>query len=247
MVRRSIKKVAIHTGLYRPIRWVQRKLDSAGRQRHLQRIELYRSLIPAGSLCFDVGANIGSMSEALLKIGARVVAFEPNPTVLPELRARCGRNPNWSLVTSALGSAADIATLYERKSHGQSSLDPDWEGEVIHTHYVPVITLDAAIAKFGVPSYCKIDVEGHEEQVFLGLSQSIPLLSFEFHMTDRDIAKTLACLKRLQTYGAIVNVTLAESSVFYFKEWMPLAAFIAQFPQDLQKTPYGDVWVRTNR
>ena len=40
------------------------------------------------------------------KAGARVVAFEPNPMVWPELRARCGSNKNWTLVRTALGSGA---------------------------------------------------------------------------------------------------------------------------------------------
>lgn len=245
----AIKKFAVHTGLYLPARWLKRQLNSAEMQAHSELVSLYRSLIPQGSLCFDVGANVGAVSEALLKAGARVVAFEPNPTVLPELQARCRRYASWSFVSAAIGNGADIATLYERKSHGQSSLDPEWEGEVVGTHYVPVVTLDAAIRKFGLPTYCKIDVEGHEEQVFRGLSRPIPLISFEFHLNTRDIHKTLACLMRVQSYGlASVNITLAERSAFYLKEWVPLGDFITQFPHELQKSvpglPYGDLWVK---
>jgi FkbM family methyltransferase len=212
-------------------------------------VSLYRSLIAEGSLCFDVGANVGAMSEALLKVGAHVIAFEPNPTVSPELQARCGHHANWSLVRTAIGKEADVATLYERESLGQSSLASDWEGEVIATHNVPVITLDAAIRKFGTPAYCKIDVEGYELQVLEGLTQPISLLSFEFHLNVRDIEKTIACLKRLQSFGtARINVTSAESSTFHLKDWVALGEFTAQFPQQIEKSlserPYGDLWVR---
>jgi FkbM family methyltransferase len=244
----AFKKLAIETNLYLPVRWLKRRLDSGELEAHLELMRLYRSLIAEDSLCFDVGANIGAVSEALLKVGARVIAFEPNPTVLPELQARCGRHKNWSLVPAAIGNQADIATLYERKLCGQSSLGADWEGEVIATHNVPVITLDAAIRRFGAPAYCKIDVEGYELQVLEGLTQPISLLSFEFHLTPRDIEKTIACLKHLQSFGpARVNVTSAERSTLHFKEWVVLADFTAQFPQQLEKSllgkPYGDLWV----
>jgi FkbM family methyltransferase len=249
-VARALKYIAIKGKFYLPVRWLKRHVSGADMRAHTELANLYKSLLPEGSLCFDVGANIGAVSEALLTTGARVVAFEPNPTVIPELQARCRRNAGWSLVEVALGAEADVATLYERESHGQSSLDPDWEGEVVATHHVPVITLDAAIRRFGIPAYCKIDVEGHEEGVFRGLSKVIPLISFEFHLNEANIQKTLACLLRIRSYGpASVNVTLAEGSSFYFQEWLDLDEFISQFPGEFAKSmpglPYGDIWVKS--
>lgn len=93
----TAKRVSITTGLYRPARWLNRRIRP-----HLLRalrndIEFYRSLLSPGALCFDVGANIGDKSEALLQAGARVVAFEPNPLVTPELQARCGYHRDWTL------------------------------------------------------------------------------------------------------------------------------------------------------
>ena len=64
---------------------------------------------------------------------------------------------------------------------------------MVGTFEVPVVTLDAAIEHYGVPAYCKIDVEGWEFEVLRGLSQAVDLISLEFHLTDRDIAKTRAC------------------------------------------------------
>jgi hypothetical protein len=45
---------------------------------------------------------------------------------------------------------------------------------------VEVSTLDALIDSFGIPSFCKIDVEGYEYEVLKGLTQPIPSLSFEY-------------------------------------------------------------------
>ena len=41
--------------------------------------------------------------------------------------------------------------------------------------------MDALIARYGVPAFAKIDVEGCEPAVLGGLSQPLPALSFEFH------------------------------------------------------------------
>lgn len=212
---------------------------------------LYRDLIPRGSLCFDIGANIGAKSEALSLVGAKVVAFEPSCQVLPELRARCGHIKDWTVVESALGSEAAIATLYTRRNHAQSSLAENWEGTPAASHSVPVVTLDAAIKHFGRPYFCKIDVEGWELEVLRGLSQPIPLISFEFHLRDAEIAKARACLQRLMELdGTSANVTSAESSKFQFQEWMPLGRFLEWFPGDLAQTlstdQYGDIFVRSN-
>jgi FkbM family methyltransferase len=186
-----------------------------------------------------------------LEAGARVVAFEPNPLVLPELQARCGHHKNWTVVATALGSGAAIATLHARESHGQSSLAAEWGGNVIATYNVPVVTLDSAIQCFGSPAFCKIDVEGWELEVMRGLTQPIPLISFEFHLNDPGIRKTIACLEKLTQFGASrANITPAETSTFHFEEWIPLAQFLGWFPGDLEQSlpgfHYGDIFVKSD-
>lgn len=248
------KRLSIATGLYRPARWLARRARPDQMRLLTQDVGFFRSILARGALCFDVGANIGEKSEALLLAGARVVAFEPNPLVLPELRARCGRRGEWTLVQTALGSGASIATLYAREQHGQSSLAPDWAGAVIGRYHVPVVTLDSAVQHFGRPAYCKIDVEGWELEVLKGLTQAIPLLSFEFHLTDGRVSKTMECLKHLRRFGpSEVNVTPAETSELHFAEWVALDEFLAWFPGDLKQTllgkhgsEYGDMFVRNS-
>jgi FkbM family methyltransferase len=245
----TVKNLSIVAGLYRYARWLSRRLRPAQLRAHLDDIRFYRSLLPSGALCFDVGANIGEKSEALLKAGARVVAFEPNPLVLPELRARCSYQKNWTIVAAALGSGAAISTLYACQAHSGSSLDRDWPGKVIGTYNVPVVTLDAAIQMFGKPFYCKIDVEGWELEVLKGLTQPLPLLSFEFNLSSKHLAKTLACLERLMDFGpSHVNLTPAEDSTFYLQEWVLLEQFIKWFPGDLKRSLpgalYGDIFIK---
>lgn len=246
----AVKRVSILTGMYRPTRWLSRRLRRNQLHAFRKNVELFRSLIPAGALCFDIGANIGEKSEALLEAGGQVVSFEPNRLVMPELHARCGRRTRWSVVQAALGSGPAIAMLHALDAHGSSSLDEDWVrgGKEVATYHVPVVTLDSAIRFFGTPFFCKIDVEGWELEVFLGLTQSIPLISFEFHLNERDIKKTLACLERLEHFGqSRINLTPAEDSTFHLQNWIPLQEFLAWFPGDLSYTlpgyHYGDIFV----
>ncbi len=246
---RRIKKLVIATGLYRAARFTERHLV---RRRTLltyrRDLRFFRCLVPPGALCFDVGANIGEKTEALLEVGARVVSFEPHPELLAELRARCSRYPNWTLVSTALGSRAAIATLHVRESHGQSSLDAHWEGRPVGAYGVPVVTLGCAIERYGTPYYCKIDVEGWEFEVLSGLTQPIPVLSFEYHLTPSNIEQTQACLERLRRFGeAAVNITPAEGVEYRFDAWMPLADFVSWFPGDLHDAAgfhYGDIVVK---
>jgi FkbM family methyltransferase len=243
------KRFAIATGVYRPARRLARRIRPQDLRTFLGDVELYRSLLPPGALCFDVGANMGEKSEAMLKAGARVVAFEPNPLVLPELRARCGHYKNWSVLEAAVGEASAITTFYARESSGQSSLAQNWEGKITENFAVPVVTLDSAIEHFGRPFFCKIDVEGWELEVLTGLTQSIPLMAFEFHLDDPNIRKTKSCLDRLiRLAPSRVNVTPSESSKFHLREWVPLGEFLAWFPGDLHQSlpgkPYGDIFVK---
>lgn len=243
------KRLALRLGVYPIARAAQRHvMDRSSLRRFRNDVAFYGTLIPPGSLCFDVGANTGEKSEALISAGARVVAFEPNPAVREELEARCSGFERWTFVPVALGSEAGFLELYARTMSTYSSLSSDWEGQVMRTYQVPVLTLDKAMAHFGVPYYCKIDVEGWELEVLRGLSQSIPLLSFEYHLTEQGVEATRSCLRRLQGFGAWeVNVTGPEEPALRLPEWMPVDQFLKWFPggsQDRLDVYYGDVFMR---
>jgi FkbM family methyltransferase len=245
-----IKALSIRVGAYSLLRWLERNVLRPSHKNEFDNdVKLYRSLIPKESLCFDVGANVGKKSEALLAAGATVVAFEPNQLVTPELHARCKNKGNFRLVTCGLGRGPAILQLYARRNHGHSGFVKGWAENVIGSFCVPVVTLDAAIEAFGRPFFIKIDVEGWENEVISGLNTAIPLISFEFHLAQERMPHTLSCISHLRQFGeSKVNLCAGERTEFLLDEWVPLSQFAGWFPGDLDKRMngvyYGDIYVR---
>jgi FkbM family methyltransferase len=248
-LRTAIKHFSITTGLYGPARAIYRVANRPRLAEFRRELDFYSRLVTPNSLCFDVGANVGVKSELLLEAGARVVAFEPQTECMRELRARCKRfGDRLASRQSAVGSTEGKAVLHIRESRGQSSLLEDWEGVPENEVTVPVTTLDRVIAEFGAPFYCKIDVEGFELEVLKGLSQAVPLISFEYHLRDREIETTRACLDYLGKLGDLhINAIPSHLLAFEFEEWLTPSDFYGVFPESFRNRKgyfYGDIFVR---
>jgi FkbM family methyltransferase len=246
----AIRKASLSIGLYRQARIIYRLLSRSEMDEYKTDRKFYSQLLPkSGVLCFDVGANLGRVTEALLELGHKVIAFEPQPQCVREIKARCSPyKHHLQIEETALGDTPGAATLFVREGSGQSSLKSTWEGRATGTLQVPVLTLDMAIQRFGIPHYCKIDVEGWELQVLLGLSQPIPLLSFEYHQNDGMMQDAYACLDHLHSLARInVNVTPREQSQLVLDEWLDVDEFKAAFKTKFhgrEQFLYGDLYVR---
>lgn len=246
-----VKQLMLSMGLFRPAYALYRFLNRAESSRFNQEMSFYSKLLEPGKLCFDVGANIGKKTEVFLKSGAAVVAFEPQPDCVKELQARCGNfRDKLNVCPTAVGDQPGEILLHLRdESSGMASVIEDWQGTIKDSIKVPVITLDQAIEKYGKPDYLKIDVEGFELSVFQGLTTPIDLLSFEYHLSEKEIATTQKCLDYLSQFGEIqINLTPAETMVFEFVEWLSLDEFREKFPHefiDREGYFYGDIFVRT--
>ena len=190
---------------------------------------LYRRYIKADGLAFDIGSHVGDRIASFRRLGARVIALEPQPLCATAIRAIHGGDSGVTLVQSACGAVEGILELHINSANPTvttASTDfvkaadgaDGWHGQVWdQTMDVAVTTLDILIATYGRPDFIKIDVEGFEASVLAGLSAPVPALSFEFTTIQRDVA--LLCLTRLSALGYTkFNVALGESHILSFDD-----------------------------
>ncbi len=167
---------------------------------------MYRQLLRPGSLVFDVGANLGQKSDIFLAAGFRSIVIEPNIHCQQSLELQFLDHPRAVLVRKAVGAAAGRSILYADGSDAAASLLPEWNKKLygdersVRSQDVEVTTLDELIKTFGRPDYIKIDVEGYENEVLKGLTQPVPVLSFEFHASE--IGKMRYCLETTNRLGS---------------------------------------------
>jgi FkbM family methyltransferase len=212
----------------------------------------YAQFIGKGDLAFDVGANMGNRTEAFLNLGARVISVEPQEACLERLSRAFGKNSRVIIVDKALGEIEGRSELMIcDDAHTISTMSSRWvtEGRFSGEHTwtkkqeVAVTTLDALIRQYGVPKFCKIDVEGYELPVLKGLSRPVPVLSFEFAKEFLEDAK--GCMEHLSLLGkADFNCSFGESMKLSFDNWMSADELYAKLESIDDKNLWGDVYAR---
>jgi FkbM family methyltransferase len=189
---------------------------------------LFRQFIKSGDLVFDVGAHVGKKAETFLQCGARVICVEPQPLCLDMLKSAFTGNDNVVIVNKGLAAQHGTMVMYICPTNTISTFSTDWtkfgrfaeQGYVWNkTIEVEMTTLDELIEIYGIPKFCKIDVENFEYEVLCGLTQAIPCLSFEFH--EEYLNNTKRCLNRLVELGfSRFNFAIGENSELALNEWV---------------------------
>src|SRR5437016_12411180 len=72
---------------------------------------LYGQFVRAGDLVFDVGAHVGDRVGAFRRLGARVVAVEPQPALARTLRLIYGRDRAVAIEAVAVGATTGTIEL----------------------------------------------------------------------------------------------------------------------------------------
>ncbi|GAB3641925.1 FkbM family methyltransferase [Spirosoma arcticum] len=220
-----------------------------------RREKFYKTLIKPGDLCFDVGANIGNRTAIFLNLNAKVVAVEPQPTCVQTLTRRFSNQIK--IVPKGLGSEEGQLPIHIGSNSTLSSFSEEWIDNVqdrfanykwTETLMVPITTLDQLIATYGVPAFCKIDVEGFELQVLRGLTQPIPMLSLEYAVPEakNNLVAAIDLLGSLTT-DVRFNYSPGESMRMALPEFTSLSAFKQLInSHDFEKTLFGDVYVKSS-
>ncbi len=215
----ALRQYLIGTVFYRPARFAYGSLfDRAAVLRRTARKRLYSQFIHPDDLVFDVGANIGNYTETFLSLGAHVVAVEPDPRSIATLQRRFAERI--SLEPRALGRAEGTAKLHLCPNNALSTLSETWvqvhEAGWRESTTVEVTTLDSLKNKYGIPRHIKIDCEDYDFEVLRGMSFMPESLSFEFHSSRLEIARS--CLDYLQ--GRRFNYTVGMDCVLQIDHWV---------------------------
>lgn len=216
----------------------------------------YKGFAQKGELVFDIGANYGNRVEPLLRNECKVVAVEPQPECVKYLRKKykdkitienVGVGASKGVLDFHISSWSILSTFSDdfiKKTNESGRFSKSsWD----KTIKVNLLTLDDLIAKYGNPTFIKVDVEGYEEEVFKGLSKKVKYISFEYTLPE--FADNLdRILVKLNTISPIeVNFSVGESMQFEMEKWMSFNAFTESFRNDgkfqKQMKGFGDVYV----
>lgn len=214
---------------------------------------LFESIIKPNDLVFDIGANFGKKSIIFRSLGAKVICIEPQYFCCQQLN-NLGFTTEQVIVSDYIGiSEFYIGQDPQLSTSLKSFIDTCGKERFFWMHwsdkqYLACTTLDYLIEKYGMPNFCKIDVEGAEYKVINGLSQAIPQLSLEF-TPELHKSNTALCIDRLNQLGDYeFNFSEAESHEFKYKENIS-SDILLEYLNSINdyKVMYGDIYAMLRR
>lgn len=217
-------------------------------------------------LIFDVGSNQGKWTETMMSIYpfCKVVCVEPQEQLINDLNNKFSTLISSGKVKTynkAVSDQEGIINLYPASDHSIATTSEEFRysscfaasekminGKMFKEHYsysdpiqVETITLDKLIEENGVPDLLKLDIEGHEYEAVLGLTQKVPLITFEWH--DSLKHKTIKVIEHLGALG----FTQFSTEIWHFsreyhdneiRDYKTLDEFISWFTDTLnEETP----------
>jgi FkbM family methyltransferase len=227
------------------------------RERLARERRLYRNFISPHDLVFDIGANVGEKTAVFLSLGARVVAVEPNPSCVDEIRKCCAEAIRDSRLTIEQvlathdGRTMELTVFHDESAIASGSADfvnyaRRSGAELAHKITAASTTLDQLIGRHGSPCFIKIDVEGMDAEVLQGLSTKPKFLTFEYHTAPTLLENALQCFLEVERLGfREANLTSMVESNLLYKDWMNLKEAISEIENLAQEGEHwGDVIVR---
>jgi FkbM family methyltransferase len=214
---------------------------------------LIRLLAPHCKTFIDVGANIGDWTELFLhyRSDCKGMLFEPGNTAFKKLAEKFAQLSNIEIIQAAVGSESGYIDFFEEPNAGiTSSIVKNFasiNATLIHTQ---ITTLDAELVTKNWDSvdYLKIDTEGFDYQVLLGVKDCLSknkfgFIQFEYNQPWASANATLlGALNFLDQHGyscyLIRSDGLYELDYSVYQEYFRYSNFLAVTPerQDLIKT-----------
>ena len=260
-----LKRALYRLGLYNGLRYSTlyafylRLRNSSYLKFQSRQLRMYKSLVGVGKnlLIFDIGASCGTKTAIFLRLGAKVVAIEPDRTCLKVLKMRFGNNKNVIIVDKAVSDKTGFEKFYiTGGGSGFNTLSNKWKG-VLENPGInrfgykirfdtlcdtqAVVSLGDLFRQFSLPYYIKIDAEGYERNVISGLSQAVPLLSFEVNLPEFK-QEAVDCLNHLHKITPQCKFNYSISEKLEFKDFILYEEFLNFFHQTRLK--YMEIYCR---
>lgn len=218
-------------------------------------LSFYRQLIPTGTICFDIGGNVGNRAKIFARLAGKVIVLEPQKSCVEILNTMLPMYSNVTIVPEAVGPHPGELELYVSDNSMLSTASTEWINDAKKSNRfgedawkgsntVRMTTLSHLIANHGTPSFIKVDVEGFELEVLQGLKTQVAAVSYEF--VPERLDRCFQCLQSLEDLGPIeCNFGLNETLGFKLPHWLPPAEFKNRLVQiEFAPSDFGDVYVR---
>jgi len=257
MLKTFLQELLQRCGIYYRLKeslWYDAYWRVAGREvldKRNSEVTFYRALLKGfrrGDLIFDIGANHGQKTDVFLRLGAKVVAIEPdvfNQDVLRQkfLRYRFVNKPV-AIVGKAVSDRRSRETMWvDEPGSAKNTLSRKWvealrtDGERFGKRLdfarkleVETIPLEDLVVEHGVPFFVKIDVEGHEPSVLRGLRHPVRYLSFEVNLPEfrQEGFECIKLLGKLAPAGQF-NYSTDDRMRLVLENWLPQPEFTRMF------------------
>lgn len=214
----------------------------------------YEKFLNKDDLVFDIGANRGNRVSIFCELGCKIIAVEPQIECCNILKKRFSNN-KVTIENIGLSNKAGELEYYEADENVLTTFSKDYIEKVRNNRHnttvwkkskkVRVDTLENLVFKYGIPKFCKIDVEGYEYQVLEGMEQNISYLSFEYNVPDLSVELTKCIMLLIQKGKYVFNYSQGESMKLALDRWLSGNSFMETIKSTkFIQSNWGDIYCR---
>lgn len=189
------------------------------------------------NLIYDVGAHNGDDTAYYLRRGFRVVAIEASPVMAAALKTRFSKEiDDGCLILLNIGVAEKEGELEFWVCDDVS----EWSSFILgaasrsgarhHSVTIEARRFSSILSQYGVPFYCKIDIEGHDQMCLAALDKSDPP---QFVSTEMNLVTSGEAIELLYELGYRKFKIISQVT------WTQPLSIISRYEYALGKTAQG--------